>query len=196
MNNSSPKDAQRVRRVCWTLNNPTEAEIVWLKSDEHTTLVRHSCFAKEVAPSTGTEHLQGHSLFNKQILFSKLKKYLGYARMHIEIMRGTSYFVTPYLLQVNLNSPGLTAVRLVQTIGGSLVNSLNKENLKISRSSLERFEMEKLFERSYGPTRIWMSHSYAITEGSKHSAPSSLLQETMLRRFGGSMAPQVLGSLG
>jgi len=47
-------------RFCFCLNNYTEADVEWF---HNTTLFKYVCFGKEIAPTTGTPHLQGYFEF-------------------------------------------------------------------------------------------------------------------------------------
>lgn len=78
----------RSRRWCFTLNNYTVGEIERIEALLPDTC-RYLLYGKEVAPDTGTPHLQGClSLVNTKTL-SALKKCMGTARIHLEIMRGS-----------------------------------------------------------------------------------------------------------
>lgn len=77
----------RLRRVCFTLNNYTEAEITHIQSFLMER-ARSAIYGKEIAPTTGTPHLQGAALFHKQVLFSTLKKHPGFRRASIFTMKG------------------------------------------------------------------------------------------------------------
>lgn len=79
----SPK---RPRRVVVTLNNYTTEEYKALRAYPH---IRAGIIGKEVAPSTGTPHLQCAFLFTKAVLFSTLKKDIGFTRASIFQMRGS-----------------------------------------------------------------------------------------------------------
>lgn len=50
----------RVRNFCFTLNNYTDADLEWLAA---LSKFKYLCFGKEVAPTTGTPHLQGFVAF-------------------------------------------------------------------------------------------------------------------------------------
>ena len=73
----------KLRRVIYTLNNYTEHDVEQFKSLDH---VRAQIIGKEVGES-GTPHLQGAILFDRPILFNKLKKL--FPRAHFERMLGT-----------------------------------------------------------------------------------------------------------
>lgn len=77
---------QRVTRFCFTLNNYTDDELDSLKTLPH---VRWMIIGKEVAPVTGTPHLQGAVALQKQMTFPRLKELPGLVRAHMEIMKGT-----------------------------------------------------------------------------------------------------------
>ena len=81
----------RAKKFVFTKNNYTEPDIEFLKGlferpaegDEVTYLV----FGKEVAPTTGTPHLQGYIEWSKRKTLSVCRRLLS--RCHIEIARGS-----------------------------------------------------------------------------------------------------------
>lgn len=83
-----PRNGQRFRRICFTVNNYTPAEYTAITvelANRCTWLV----VGKEVAPDTGTQHLQGACIFKSPVALSTIKKIPGLTRAHIEDMRGT-----------------------------------------------------------------------------------------------------------
>lgn len=73
----------RSRKYVFTLNNPTELAT----EDLLHTPARYICFGKEIAPTTGTPHLQGFVYFSHGKTLSAVRKLLFGA--HIEPARGT-----------------------------------------------------------------------------------------------------------
>ena len=74
----------RLRRFVFTLNNYTQKEyedIIQLKC-------RWLIVAKEIGEH-GTPHLQGACVIGRQVAFSTIKKWPGFARCHVEQMHGT-----------------------------------------------------------------------------------------------------------
>lgn len=81
----------KLRHTVFTLNNYTDRDIDDLKNwDRHSYLV----FGKEVAPSTGTPHLQGYIEFKNQILFTTIKK--KFPNIHVEKRKGTPKEASDY----------------------------------------------------------------------------------------------------
>lgn len=78
----------RVRNICFTLNNYTPENIQALKGMD---IIRYCIIGEEVAPKTGTPHLQGYIQLGKQIRFNGLIKLFHSLDMkpHIENARGT-----------------------------------------------------------------------------------------------------------
>lgn len=74
----------RVRAYCFTINNYTEKDIETLQGLKCEYLV----FGKEIAPETGTPHLQGYIYFANKMSFKKLKNSLDSA--HIEEAKGSA----------------------------------------------------------------------------------------------------------
>lgn len=84
------------RRYCFTVNNYTESDLKrFHKLAESLESHRYICYGLEVAPTTGTKHIQGYielkshqrySFLHKYFKFKKNKKIL---KFHIEIANGT-----------------------------------------------------------------------------------------------------------
>lgn len=73
----------RVRNYCFTLNNYTDEELDKLSKLD----VEYMIYGKEVAPTTGTPHLQGFVKFKHAKTFTAVKKLIP--RAHLEVMKGT-----------------------------------------------------------------------------------------------------------
>ena len=69
----------RNRSVCYTLNNPTEEELVHLRSliTISANQIRYHVFQLETAPTTGTLHVQGYLASKDAKVFSTWKRILG-----------------------------------------------------------------------------------------------------------------------
>lgn len=85
----------RLRNFVFTLNNYSEVDIRQLLDYK----CQYMLFAKEVAPTTGTPHLQGYCELSKQTSFGTLIQYMPRG-IHIEPRRGTqdqaiAYIKTP-----------------------------------------------------------------------------------------------------
>lgn len=75
----------------WTLNNYTDEEVEHIKSIE----CRYISFGKEIAPTTGTPHLQGYIYFHQPKVLAQVKKLLG-PRVWFTDSRGTAKHNTKY----------------------------------------------------------------------------------------------------
>lgn len=89
--------AQRKRRYCLTLNNPTDEELEHIKDLESSNLKR-GIFCLEVGES-GTPHIQGFIHMKNAMTFSAVKKMLGTQRVHIEAAKGTDYEAWTYCMK-------------------------------------------------------------------------------------------------
>ena len=81
------RNAPRWSRFVFTLNNYTDLEYTQLKESSITT--KWFIMGKEVAPATGTPHLQGACVIGKQLALSTIKKWPGMERAHLEEMKGS-----------------------------------------------------------------------------------------------------------
>jgi len=78
------KSSEKARNWVFTLNNYTEADIKRLANPfEH---VKYVAYGKEIAPETGTPHLQGYVCCWTPVRMSFFKKQLP--RAHMEVMQG------------------------------------------------------------------------------------------------------------
>lgn len=77
---------QKKRDYCFTINNPTDADVANLADLEKSTSLRYLIIGEEVGEE-GTRHYQGYVYFHNAIAFSGLKRYLP--RAHIEPCMGT-----------------------------------------------------------------------------------------------------------
>jgi len=74
----------RWRRIVFTLNNYTKEEEELIQGLDCQWLI----YGREIG-ETGTPHLQGACGFGKQLSLSKIKTLPGFARCHVQMMRGT-----------------------------------------------------------------------------------------------------------
>lgn len=78
----------RARRWCFTLNNPTDDEVQAICDYGQLPSVEYLVFGREVAPSTGTPHLQGYVCFRSQLRLSAVKREFN-GRAHYQVSRGS-----------------------------------------------------------------------------------------------------------
>lgn len=79
--------AQRSRNWCFTLNNYTDEEVESVREVVKDT--KYLVFGYEVAPETGTPHLQGYIQFKNEKSFKQVKKMLP-DRTHFEACKGSA----------------------------------------------------------------------------------------------------------
>lgn len=80
---------QRGRRWCFTWNNYDEQEAInKLSSIQRMGFALRIVVGREIAPSTGTPHLQGYIHFSKRFTMNKVKSDLNQT-VHLEIARGS-----------------------------------------------------------------------------------------------------------
>lgn len=84
-NKALVKKNKRYRKIVFTLNNYSEDEVTQI-TQEFTKLGMY-IMGKEVAPKTGTPHIQGYVEFKKQVYFTTLKKIMP--RANIQQANGT-----------------------------------------------------------------------------------------------------------
>lgn len=72
-------DKRRFRNACFTINNYDDEDVQNLKSWDKISYLK---FAHEIAPSTGTPHLQGYVEFKGQVSGTQMKK--RFPKIHYE----------------------------------------------------------------------------------------------------------------
>lgn len=77
----------RSRSWCFTCNNYTDEDLSRVDDIQH--ISSYMIYGKEVAPTTGTKHLQGYLYFDNAKTFSKIQKILPKGT-HIEVAKGSS----------------------------------------------------------------------------------------------------------
>lgn len=79
----------KARQWCFTLNNFTATDESKLATffDSH---CKWMCFGREIAPETGTPHLQGVFYLNSQKSLRSIKKLMDISTLHLEVTRGSS----------------------------------------------------------------------------------------------------------
>ncbi|QFR58251.1 replication associated protein [Capybara associated cyclovirus 1] len=81
-----PRVRRRIKRVCFTLNNYTEDDEQRIQ--QYANDYEYCIYGREIAPSTGTHHLQGFINFKVRREFATIKRIIGNTA-HIEPSNGT-----------------------------------------------------------------------------------------------------------
>lgn len=74
----------RSRKFCFTLNNYTEEDVLSLQN----LVCEYIVFGREIAPTTGTPHLQGYISFKSAATIEQLHKKDGLARANFRVAKG------------------------------------------------------------------------------------------------------------
>jgi len=80
---------------CWTLNNPTESEVVDIRSHTLTGALKYLVYGEEVGDNQ-TPHLQGYFELTKKARLGSIKKIKGFERAHFEPRFGTQLSAIDY----------------------------------------------------------------------------------------------------
>lgn len=80
-------DKTRARGFVFTINNYTDEDEAYFTTDKCKKQVKYYIYGYEIAPTTGTKHIQGYIYFHNQKKFKELKKIMPKA--HIEIAHGS-----------------------------------------------------------------------------------------------------------
>lgn len=92
---SFQKNVPKVRHYCFTINNYTLDDLnnIALISLEK---IKYIIYGKEIAPNTGTPHLQGYIELNTPQRMSYVKKLLNNNSVHLEARKGTKQQAIEY----------------------------------------------------------------------------------------------------
>ncbi len=101
------------RNWVFTLNNPTDDELIALIASVDLDTTRYLVFQKEVAPTTGTLHIQGLIVFtNARTLAGLTRRGSPLTRAHLEVMRGTIIQARQYCMKNETRLPGSEPVEI------------------------------------------------------------------------------------
>ena len=73
------------------MNNYTDEDVARLTTRfADTARVKYAVYGFEVAPTTGTRHLQGYVAFAHQKTMAAVKRFLGNNSVHVEVAMGNA----------------------------------------------------------------------------------------------------------
>lgn len=144
--------AQSSRNFCFTCNNYSDKSYLDLDSLED---VRFCGYGKEIAPSTGTPHLQG------MVCFSRVKR-VNFVRgelpgFHVEIMRGTAQQAWAYCIKTD---PNATFTGELPILSRSNLAERYEAALALARSGAVEDMPADLYVRHFHTWRV-ISHEHA-----------------------------------
>lgn len=160
----------RMRNICFTLNNPTDEEKAFfnkLTTDAEFRRLkncRYIVYQQEIGVDTATVHLQGYiELFGQQSVRQIKTKYN--ARMHIERRRGSQQQAIDYCKKQDTRDPngpsGTGGIHAKTTVSGSLIDAIanNASITEIADAFPDQFmkhasNIEKMVELKAKP-RDW-----------------------------------------
>ncbi len=144
--------AGRLRNAVFTLNNYTDEDELRLAGGAGGERIGYVVYGRELAPRTGTKHLQGYIEFSTQVSFAQAKEIIG-ATAHIERRRGTQEeaivycckdgdFTTHGLRRVQGARADLDGVREDAAEGGmrAVVRYANSQQSRVAEKYLEYWE--------------------------------------------------------
>lgn len=144
-------DAKRARNWIFTLNNYTEADLIYMSTiyETHKDHIVTLFFGKEKAPTTGTHHLQGFIVFNVLKSFTILKKlfpkcYL--AKMKSTIEKNYDYCSKGFQITVYGEIPISHAEKKIKVAKQNKINgqkSIGKDNWSLLDDDIKQGLTEK-----------------------------------------------------
>lgn len=88
--------SQQARNWCFTINNYTDDEVAILEAlGTELPDIQYLVFGKEVAPETGTPHLQGYVSFSRRYTLVRAKEIIC-SRGHFEVAKGSPKQASDY----------------------------------------------------------------------------------------------------
>lgn len=88
------------RNYCFTYNNYTDATIKQINDNQ--LMYKYLIYGKEIAPNTGTPHLQGYIELYKTMRLKSIKKIIG-SGVHLERRKGTQKEAIDYCKKTDPN---------------------------------------------------------------------------------------------
>lgn len=98
---TAPKKRHQVRAFVFTLNNYTKADETAIAQTCKDLNLRWLIYGHEVAPTTGTPHLQGACSIGKVVDFEKINTWKGFERAYIAQMEGSPQQNLTYCTKVD-----------------------------------------------------------------------------------------------
>lgn len=135
--------SDRSRYYCWTLNNYTEDEerviARWVDDGTCTYVI----YGYEVAPQTGTPHLQGYLELRNERGLAPLKDSLGLPRLHLEQRKWTQAQAIDYCRKAG--------PELVREFGQAAPGQGSRSDLECVRADIEsgKYSELELWQRNF-----------------------------------------------
>lgn len=85
---AAPRDGSKCRRYMFTLPNYSVTDRATI-DDRVSAIAEYLCYQGEIAPTTGTPHLQGFVSFTNPRAFRAVKRLFANDSIHLDICRGT-----------------------------------------------------------------------------------------------------------
>jgi len=82
--------------VVWTVFDISPAVEAAIQAVVSSGDASYCVYGRETCPKTGKKHLQGFTMFNKQLRWTSVKKLFGDSTMHCDVMRGTPLQASEY----------------------------------------------------------------------------------------------------
>lgn len=144
----------RTQYVCFTKNNWTPFDLLYLRSLVPSEQATYSCWGMETAPSTGTRHLQGYIELPNRLRIAGLRKLLP--GCHIEARRGSAEQARNYCSKVwisiipqnlNPNPKFRTKMQISKKLVSSLKRPKDNEMIWMHSKKTSKTENECVISR-------------------------------------------------
>lgn len=139
--------APQSRQWCFTINNPTEEDYHALQNPPNG--VTYYVYQLELAPTTGTPHLQGYVQLSRRVTRFKLVK-TWLKRANAEVTRGTPVEARTYCMKEDSRAPGAQPVEY-----GDFDDTMNHQGqrndlLEIKRKLEHGASMSQIADEHFG----------------------------------------------
>lgn len=139
---------KRLRRVCFTANNPTEYTHDVLVDLFYSQTAKFLIYQEEAGSAANTRHLQGYIEFGKQYDFSKIKKLMPEG-VHIEAASGTKHDNVRYCSKRSTRVAGPFVYGDLASNQGSRSDLYDAIERLGKSSSLQQAASDEVFAVSY-----------------------------------------------
>lgn len=147
----------RKRSFVFTLNNPSDTDEQRIQGIAH----RYLCYGREVAPTTGTRHLQGYICFDNGKTVSAVRRLL--TGCHVEIARGSPTQCRDYCTKdADYFEDGQLPIEPAKK------GELEQQRWRDARTNAIAGELDEI------PDQIFVQHFNTIRSIAAHYAPESV----------------------
>jgi len=162
----------RYRNICFTINNPTDAEIEWLEdnSDPDTLEDRKIRYIVWQTEMEGTRHIQGYLELTDRKTGRVIKRELG-NRAHLEPRFGTAEQAAAYCKKEQTRVEGSSGEYGTRSQQGRRKDCLAEVCTELNKKEMTLEEIEDQFPVQYLKYKNKIVETFIEKQGSRHLTP-------------------------